>query len=340
MLNGRTKGAAKMNETLARELVAESGRMLLQKGLAARTWGNISCRTGDAMVITPSGLGYENMTPEDTVTMDMRTGERRGSRKPSSEKGIHLAAYAAFPEADFVIHTHQTYASAISLAGFRDLSLTSEEREALGGAALAEYGLPGTKKLAENVAAAYASGAHTVLMARHGAVIAGRGREETFRRAELLETVCRRACRGLDLPVPAADAALAGEIMSAVRREYPFAVSSDAAAALICAQRGSVYAQLDDMAQMIGGIMPRAQPDGGSVLRALRRSCAVLVPGVGAVCRAENEGDLAAVRLLAEKACVCRVHTRELGLRCRLPLPDVLKMRNTYLKKYSKQAAG
>lgn len=127
-----------MNEEEAKRLVAESGRMLLDEGLAARTWGNVSCRTGNkSMVITPSGLGYEGMTPEDIVPADMDTGKWEGARKPSSEKAVHLAAYRAFPDADFVIHTHQTFASAVSLAGFYSLSLSGEEKAALGGVALA-----------------------------------------------------------------------------------------------------------------------------------------------------------------------------------------------------------
>ena len=105
-----------MNIEDAGKQVAESGRMLLDEGLTARTWGNISCRVGGSMLITPSGLGYESMTGADVVTVDLESGKWSGSRKPSSEKGIHIAAYAAFPEAGFVIHTHQTYASAIYAA--------------------------------------------------------------------------------------------------------------------------------------------------------------------------------------------------------------------------------
>jgi L-ribulose-5-phosphate 4-epimerase len=79
--------------------VSETGRMLLKEGLVARTWGNISCRTqGGKMIITPSGMGYDNMTENDVVVMDLTTGEWEGDKKPSSEKGIHAGAYEYFEE--------------------------------------------------------------------------------------------------------------------------------------------------------------------------------------------------------------------------------------------------
>ena len=71
-----------------------------------------------------------------------------GAHKPSSEKGVHLAAYQTFPEVGYVIHTHQTYATAIGLCGFEQLAMTEEEAEKLGGIARAAYGLSSTEKLA------------------------------------------------------------------------------------------------------------------------------------------------------------------------------------------------
>ena len=101
-----------MEEQMARRLVAAEGKKLQQAGLVARTWGNISCRIDENhFVITPSGLDYETMTAVDLVLMDIRNGVCCGAHKPSSEKGVHLAAYQTFPEVGYVIHTHQTYAA-------------------------------------------------------------------------------------------------------------------------------------------------------------------------------------------------------------------------------------
>ena len=120
-----------MEEQMARRLVAAEGKKLQQAGLVARTWGNISCRIDENhFVITPSGLDYETMTARDLVLMDIRNGVCCGVHKPSSEKGVHLAAYQTFPEVGYVIHTHQTYATAIGLCGFEQLAMTEEEAEA------------------------------------------------------------------------------------------------------------------------------------------------------------------------------------------------------------------
>lgn len=331
-----------MKEADAKRIVADSGRMLLDEGLTARTWGNISCRTGkDTMVITPSGLGYESMTADDIATMDMNTGKWTGKLKPSSEKGVHIAAYRAFSDAQFVIHTHQAYASAIGIVGFEALSLSAEEKDSLGGVALAGYGLPGTKKLAKNVAAAFATGSHVVLMAHHGAVIAGKDRAEAFERALLLEDVCRRACEGQPAVSPGVDDALATKLTAAAKKAYGFAAFTGSPAVLACAASGeTVLAQLDDMAQMIGKKLITAGFDENSVVEALKKHDLVLVPGVGAICRAASDGDCHAMCLLAEKSCICWLHTKALGVKGKLSGLDTWLMRTIYLKKYSKKIGG
>lgn len=137
-----------MDEQTGRMQLVETGKALRASRLVARTWGNISCRLDEnRFLITPSGLDYLQTTPQDIVCFNRVSGTWEGVRKPSSEKGIHAAAYEVFPEVCFVIHTHQTYATALGLAGWERLNLTEEETVRLGGVARAEYGLPGQKKL-------------------------------------------------------------------------------------------------------------------------------------------------------------------------------------------------
>ncbi len=331
-----------MDETAAKQLVADAGRMLLAEGLAARTWGNVSCRTGrEAMAITPSGLGYEHMALDDIVLMDMVTGDWKGTRKPSSEKAVHLAAYHAFPDAGFVIHTHQTYASAFGLAGFDSLDLSVDEKATLGGVALAGYGLPGTKKLSRNIAAAFGGGAHVVLMAHHGAVIVGKNREEAFEKALLLETICRLACKGQPMEPPAFEESMAERLVAAVGKAYGHAAYTHSAPVLSCAAGNlPVPAQLDDMAQLMGAFLFTVKPEENAVIHALRKKDAVLVPGVGALCHASTDSDCHAMCLLAEKSCICRLHTQASGVDARLSGFDTGLMRMVYLKKYAKKAGG
>ena len=170
-------------EQEARELVLEAGRRLIEKKLIARTWGNISARVSEtAFIITPSGRAYETLRPEDLVLVQVADGSYEGDIKPSSEKGIHAAAYALRPEVGFIIHTHQFYASAVCAEG-----------EDTPAAPCAGYGLPGTGKLKKAVAAVIAAHPeqNAFLMARHGAICLGGTPEEAFQTADRLEDDCR-----------------------------------------------------------------------------------------------------------------------------------------------------
>ena len=109
-----------MEQRVLQALVVDTGRILLEEGLAARTWGNVSCRLDeDRYLITPSGMDYKKLTPQDIACCDLQTGKWEGPHKPSGERGAHAAAYACFPDVQVVLHTHQTYASALGLAGGR-----------------------------------------------------------------------------------------------------------------------------------------------------------------------------------------------------------------------------
>lgn len=327
-----------MDEKLARAQVAETGRMLLKRQLVARTWGNFSRLVDEThFCITPSGLGYETMRPEDIVLYDREKDKWVGTRKPSSEKGVHVAAYALLPNTGFVVHTHQIYASAIGLTGPDSLAISEEERRRLGGIAWAKYGLPGSNRLKERVSAAMASGAHTVLMVNHGALICGKDRDEAIERAQLLEEVCRRSCRGQEEPAAHKDAAA---LLARARALYPTAMLCDTEETLsFAALRTPLYAQLDDMAQMIGAVIPAAQDD-REALQLLGKRNAVLLDGVGALVRGDDEDDSTALRLLVHKAAVAALHCRASGKQVRLGMLDTMLMRTVYLTKYSKQKKG
>ena len=325
-----------MDEKL--EQVAETGRLLLERALVARTWGNFSARLdSDSFCITPSGLGYEHMTAEDIVRCRISAGTHEGTRKPSSEKGIHAAAYRLFPDTGFVIHTHQTYATALSLSGPEQLPITAEETEHLGGIAWADYGLPGTKKLRNAVSAALERGAHTVLMAHHGALICGKDRADAMERAALLEEICRRSCLGQPDEAAVEAAGISPEYF---RKVYPAAGIEDSAPVQAwAALKLPLPAQLDDMAQMMGRSVPVAGNE-KEALALLGRHSSVLLPGTGAIVRGDDLEDTQALLLLTRKAAVAALHCRALGRRNPLSRMDCLIMRTFYLVKYSKRKRG
>lgn len=103
-----------------KELVCKANLLLPKYGLVTFTWGNVSGvdRESGLMVIKPSGVEYDNMTPDDMVVVSLATGERvEGKWKPSSDTATHVALYNAFPNLGGVVHTHSRWATSFAQAG-------------------------------------------------------------------------------------------------------------------------------------------------------------------------------------------------------------------------------
>ena len=102
-----------------REEVFEANRELVRKGLVVFTFGNASGfdRASGQVVIKPSGVPYDSMTPEDLVITDLDGQTVEGSLRPSSDLPTHLALYQAFDGVNGVVHTHSRYATAWAQAG-------------------------------------------------------------------------------------------------------------------------------------------------------------------------------------------------------------------------------
>lgn len=179
----------------AKELVIRAGKELLAESLIVRTWGNISCRVSDTQfVITPSGIAYEDLTPEQIVLVNIADCTYDGDVKPSSEKGIHASCYALRPEVNFVIHTHQINASIVSALGMDINGIDGADKDVIGdNVPIAAYGLPGTGKLKKGVIAAITrSDSKAAIMAHHGAVCMGTSYDDAKNVASTLEGVCEK----------------------------------------------------------------------------------------------------------------------------------------------------
>jgi len=177
----------------AKLAVIAAGKRLVETGLIARTWGNVSARVdADTFVITPSGKAYEGLTPDDIVQVKIKDLSYEGDIKPSSEKGIHAQAYALRPEVGFAVHTHQHNASIAAVMG-KPIETAQWWVDIVGDTVpIADYGLPGTGKLKKGVTKALQDhpGSRAVLMAHHGALCLGADAQEAFRVADALEQVC------------------------------------------------------------------------------------------------------------------------------------------------------
>ena len=183
-----------MTVQVAKETVVLAGKRLVESGLIARTWGNVSCRISNThFVITPSGRDYLSLTPEEIVTVAISDCSYSGDIKPSSEKGVHAEVYKLHPEVNFVIHTHQDHASAVSVISMDSIQVSEDFHFLQGKIICAGYGLPGTKKLRLEVAKALArSKGNAVIMKNHGALCFGANYEDTFLVAQQLEKACER----------------------------------------------------------------------------------------------------------------------------------------------------
>ncbi len=98
-----------------KEDVCRANLELLSSGLVIQTWGNVSGvdRQAGKMVIKPSGVSYEEMTPEKMVVVDLESGQAEADQlKPSSDTPTHLVLYRGFEGIGGVVHTHSTYATA------------------------------------------------------------------------------------------------------------------------------------------------------------------------------------------------------------------------------------
>ncbi len=168
--------------------VCKTAKAMYHSGLVAGTWGNISARIDeDHMVITPSGMDYERLCPEDMVVVDMNTLEYEGSLKPSIETVVHSAVYKDRPEVNGIVHTHSTYALTVAAARKTIPPICDDQVQILGGdVRLAAYTMPGTEEMADEVVHALKERAGA-LIANHGAITVGRTLAEAYTGSQVLE---------------------------------------------------------------------------------------------------------------------------------------------------------
>lgn len=176
----------------ARELICKSGQRLLRDHLVAGTWGNISCKLDDTyMIITPSGISYEDLKPEDMVMVNIETLEYEGKLKPSSESSIHAEIYKVYKDINAVVHNHSVNASIIAATGQKVRPYIADMAMILGpDVRSVEHAMPGSDKLRDGVIKAL-DGRYAAILKNHGALCVGRDMEEAFTACHLLEKSCK-----------------------------------------------------------------------------------------------------------------------------------------------------
>ena len=178
---------------LRQQLVAHA-RSLTSLGLTQGTSGNLSARTGDAMLITPSGVAYEALTPACLALMPLDgEGAFTGPLKPSSEWRFHLDILLARPDVGAVVHAHSTYATVLSILR-QPIKAVHYMIAAFGGSEIActDYAPFGTHELSQLVVEGLGA-RHGVLLGNHGMIATGADLTQAMQRAVELETLARQS---------------------------------------------------------------------------------------------------------------------------------------------------
>jgi ribulose-5-phosphate 4-epimerase/fuculose-1-phosphate aldolase len=193
----------KRAEREARRAVIETALAMGRSGLSPGRSGNVSCRWKSGMLITPTGMAYEEISPGDIVFVDSK-GEvpAKKSRKPSSEWRFHLAAYRARPDMHAVVHTHSLNATVLACAG-KPIPAFHYMVAVAGGddIPLVPYDTFGTQELARHVAKGLFH-RNACLMANHGQIAIGATLQSALELAQEVEVLAEQYCKVLTLGEP------------------------------------------------------------------------------------------------------------------------------------------
>jgi L-ribulose-5-phosphate 4-epimerase len=192
------------------ETVCRLHEELVRYGLVAWTAGNVSGRVPgeDLFVIKPSGVSYDDLTPESIVVCDLDGELVEGELSPSSDTAAHAYVYRAMPQVGGVVHTHSTYASAWAARGEAiPCVLTAMADEFGGEIPVGPFALIGGDDIGKGIVATLEGHrSPAVLMRNHGVFTIGADARAAVKAAVMCEDVARtvHVARQLGEPVPIA----------------------------------------------------------------------------------------------------------------------------------------
>lgn len=193
-----------MNETQLRSALVENCLTLERLGVNQGTAGNLSVRCGKALLITPSGVPYDQLTPKMIAKMPIQGdyGAWKGPLPPSSEWRFHLDIMRAKPEVGAVIHTHALHATTLSLL-HKPIPAVHYMIAAFGGPTIrcTKYAPFGTKELSDVVIEGLID-RQGVLLGQHGMIVTGASLGEALWRAVELETLAKMYLLALSVGQP------------------------------------------------------------------------------------------------------------------------------------------
>lgn len=175
-----------------RQAVTKFAQKLLSTGLVKGTGGNISLANANKtlLAITPSGVAYEDLGPEDVVVVGMQGKQIDGRLLPSSEIAFHLALVQQRADIFAVVHTHSDHATALACLRWELPAIHYLIGHAGQCVPIAPYATYGSQSLSDGICQTIGDG-NAVLLANHGLVAVGSSLEKAFTTAEMVEYVAK-----------------------------------------------------------------------------------------------------------------------------------------------------
>jgi len=172
--------------------IVRYGKKLITSNLTTGTGGNLSIidREQGLVAVSPSGIEYLEMEPDDIVIVDLDGRVIEGSRRPSSELSAHLALYRQRCDINAVVHTHSVYATTIACLNWELPAVHYLIGFAGTKVPLAPYATYGSEELATSICRSIGQ-SNAVLLANHGLITIGKDLNTAFIIAEEIELVAR-----------------------------------------------------------------------------------------------------------------------------------------------------
>src|SRR5436189_989108 len=182
-----------MDESQARKLICEVGKLLYERSYVVSSDGNVSIRLDENTVLATPTMTCKGRMTEDSLAITDSEGKPLSDRRASSELAMHLLIYRERPDVKAVCHAHPPHGTAFAVAGLAiDQPILSEVILTLGCVPLAEYGTPSTQELTDAMRP-LVKHHNALLMANHGAVAYGADLWQAFDRLETLEHTAKIA---------------------------------------------------------------------------------------------------------------------------------------------------
>jgi L-ribulose-5-phosphate 4-epimerase len=188
--------------------VAALHQHLVRYGLVVWTSGNVSGRVPgtDLFVIKPSGVEYDDLTPESMILCDLGGVVLEGDFAPSSDTAAHAYVYRHMPEVGGVVHTHSPYATAWAARGEAVPCVITGQADEFGGEIpVGPFAIIGDESIGEGIVATLTGHrSRAVLMQNHGVFTIGRNARDAVKAAVMAEDVARTVhlARQLGEPIP------------------------------------------------------------------------------------------------------------------------------------------